>query len=183
MAILICIECGGKVSDKAKYCPHCGFEDKNIDSGEKQSTVDNRNKMIEEQGEFTSSEILEDNKKDVVTTNEKIEQYTKQYKEEGDPVDSDGDKITKWTYCVDKYSWFRNMSFVLFIGFIYYVIYKFKLPNNGTYETIYNWCIYYLIVYLIVFFVLKFTVTTDDIRKLGKEKYGTNGSKNFKKKK
>lgn len=24
MALLVCTECSGKVSDKAEFCPHCG---------------------------------------------------------------------------------------------------------------------------------------------------------------
>ncbi len=46
MAIIICPECGNKISDKAEYCPHCGlpskyFADKNnVGKGEEQIVPD-----------------------------------------------------------------------------------------------------------------------------------------------
>ena len=30
MALIVCPECGGKLSDKAEYCPHCGCPSKYI---------------------------------------------------------------------------------------------------------------------------------------------------------
>ena len=32
MALIVCPECGGKVSDKASACPHCGYPILNANS-------------------------------------------------------------------------------------------------------------------------------------------------------
>lgn len=35
MSLICCPECGGKVSDKAAFCPHCGFPEPRVDDAKK----------------------------------------------------------------------------------------------------------------------------------------------------